>query len=479
MPKVRGLNIAAKLLLWSCALVMVFAATTAYLLRQVRHDAEVSRRIISVNHDVDSAIQRMLERLYSVQDNIRRYRLIASQEAVRFVVEDLTRFGEILDDTLEKHPGYADQWRDLNQEFEITLDPGEAPGDTLTPDATVLEWTDTLGHSLLENQIDTERALTRLHESGRRAADIGLYGLILSLGLGIGGSLLLAWHLNRSLSEVRRGLRDLGQGGTVRDVRVLSGDELGGLARAFNAMASRLRREERMRADFVAMLSHEIRTPLTSIREAVDLVGSGAFGAVNERQGRFLAIAGQESVRLSDLLARLMTVSRMESQALDLSPEPTDCAGLVASALERLAPTAQARRVILSARLPDAPVSCVCDPAHVQQVLLNLIGNGIKFSPEGGAVTIELLADESAATFRVSDTGPGIARQEQELVFHKYYREPGVRHSVDGAGLGLAIARRIVEAHGGRMALDSEPGRGSTFSFTLPLTGAAPRKDTA
>ena len=227
------------------------------------------------------------------------------------------------------------------------------------------------------------------------------------------------------------------------------------------------------------MLSHEIRTPLTSIREAVDLVGSGAFGEVNERQGRFLAIAGQESVRLSDLLARLMTVSHMESQALDLSPEPTDCTGLVTSALERLAPSAQARRVALTARLPDAPVICVCDPAHVQQVLLNLIGNGIKFSPQGGTVTIELLADKSAATFRVSDTGPGIAQQEQELVFHKYYREPGMRHSVDGAGLGLAIARRIVEAHGGRMALDSEPGRGSTFSFTLPLTGATSRKDTA
>ncbi|MFH1914732.1 MAG: HAMP domain-containing sensor histidine kinase [Pseudomonadota bacterium] len=485
MTKARGPNLATKLLLWSCALIVVFVATTAFLLLQVRRDAETASRIVSVNHDLDSAIQRMLERLQGVQDNIRRYRLMGNQEAVRFIVEDLTRFGETLDTTLARHPQYEADWLPLRSAFEIALTPTKAPGDTLAPDATVREWSDTLGHSLLENQIATERALIRLHLSGQRAADIGLYGLIASLALGVGGSLALAWHLNRSLSEVRRGLRGLGHGGEVRDVRVLSGDELGELARAFNAMAARLRREERMRADFVAMLSHEIRTPLTSIREAVDLVGSGTFGEVNERQGRFLDIAEKESVRLTDLLARLMTVSRLESQAMDLSPESTDCTGLVASAMERLAPTARARDITLTADLPDVPVRCLCDPGHVQQVLLNLVGNAIKFSPPGTTVTIGLAAGlppyPAEVTFRVTDAGPGIPEAEHELVFLKYYREPGMRDSVDGAGLGLAIARRIVEAHGGRMTLESKPGRGSTFGFTLPMDGplAQSRKESA
>ncbi len=471
MPKARGLNIATKLLLWACALIVVFMATTAFLFRQVRRDAEVANRIVDVNHDADSAIQRMLERLYSVQDNIRRYRLLGNQDAVRFIVEDLTRFGEILHATLEKHPGYADEWKELSREYQITLTPGTTAGETLAPDATVLEWSDILEQSLLDNQADMEAALTELHDSGRRAADIGLYGLILCLALGVGGSLTLAYLLNRSLAEVRRGLRGLGKGDTVRDVRVLSGDELGELGVAFNAMAERLRREERMRADFIAMLSHEVRTPLTSIRESVDLVGSGALGAVSERQQRFLSIAEKESVRLSDLLTRLMTVSRMESQSLDLSPLATDCAELATSALERLAPTAQAKGITLSPALPDSPVSCVCDPAHVQQVLLNLIGNAIKFSPRDGVVNIGLSIEGDSAVFRVTDAGPGIPEPQHDMIFLKYYRDPSVRDSVDGAGLGLAIARNIVEAHGGRMHLESAPGHGSTFSFSLPLQG--------
>ncbi len=261
MLQLRKLNIATKLLIWSCMLILIFFATTAYLFQQVRQDAEVSSRITTTNHDVDSAIQRMLERLYSVQDNIRRYRIIGGKEAVDFVIEDLTRFGEILDKTLKKHPRYTTEWEELTLDFEITLDTDSNEKDSLAPDLTILEWTDILEQSLLENQADMEIDLTKLHKAGQRAADIGLYGLIVCLVLGIGGSLVLAYFLNRSLGEVQRGIRELGTGVPPRDVRILSGDEMGELALAFNAMAARLRREEAMRADFIAMLSHEIRTP--------------------------------------------------------------------------------------------------------------------------------------------------------------------------------------------------------------------------
>ncbi len=471
MSTVRRLSIAAKLLLWSGTLILIFFATTAYLFRQVRNDAEVANRLVAVNHEVDSAIQRMLERLYGVRDNILRYRLTESEEAVQFIVADLTRFGEILEDTLKKHPRYTEEWQDLSKEFAITLSPGETARDSLTPDATILEWTNILEQGLMDNQADMEIALTRLREAGQRAANIGLYGLSLCLALGIGGSLALAWSLNRSLTEVRRGIRTLGTGATPRDVRVLAGDELGELALAFNAMAARLRREETMRADFIAMLSHEIRTPLTSIRESVDLIRSGTFGEVNEKQKEFLTIAEKEAVRLTELLTRLMTVSRMETQALDLVPAPEDCAKLASSALERMAPTARAARIELSGDFPDRPVVCVCDREHIQQVLLNLIGNGIKFSPEGTVVDVTVRADDTTATFSVRDHGPGIPENEQPLIFHKYYRDPGVRDSVDGAGLGLAIARRIVDGHGGRIWLESEPDSGSTFHFSLPLNG--------
>jgi len=476
MPNVRRLNIAAKLLVWSCALIIVFFATTTYLFQQVRRDVNVSSRIVNVNHEVDSAIQRMLERLYSVQDNIRRYKLIGNDEAVEFIVEDLTRFGEILDETLKKHPRYTAEWQELTREYELTLDPGKTTGDNLMPDITVLEWSDILEQSLLDNQADMELGLTQLHAAGEQATNIGLYGLILCLGIGIGGSLTLAYYINRSLTEIRRGIRELGTGAPPRNVRILSGDELGELALAFNAMAARLRREEKMRADFIAMLSHEIRTPLTSIREAVDLIASGTFGDVNERQKQFLNIAEKESIRLTELLTRLMSVSRMESENLDLSLETVDCSRLMTSAMERLEPSATAKRIVLKTSLPDQSPTCNCDQAHIQQVLLNLIGNAIKFSPDDSTITVTIKHDAGTITFCIKDNGPGIPKNEHERVFHKYYREPGIRESVDGAGLGLAIAKRIVDGHGGRMWLESNPGHGSLFCFSLPLHGA---KDTS
>jgi signal transduction histidine kinase len=468
MPRIFNLNIATKLFIWVSALIIVFFATTAYLFQQVRQDAAVSNRIVSVNHDLDSAIQRMLERLYSVQDNIRRYKLIGGDEAVDFIIEDLTRFGEILNETIAKHPEYANEWQSLSQEYEITLDPGKTTNDSLTPDVTVREWSDILEQSLLDNIADMEMSLTKLHDAGQHAADVGLYGLAMCLILGIGGSLVLAYFLNRSLAEVRRGIRDLGTGASPRNVRILSNDELGELAMAFNAMAARLRREERMRSDFIAMLSHEIRTPLTSVREAVDLVGSGAFGEINKKQKQFLSIAEKESIRLSELLARLLTVSRMESGELDLKYQDVDGIELVRSTIERLAPSAQAKGIELELKKTNTPLHLQADPGHIQQVLMNIIGNAIKFSPEKGKISIKVESIDGKTVFCVKDNGPGISKNEHKQIFQKYYREPSVRENIDGAGLGLTISKRIVVAHNGSIWLNSEPGKGSTFCFSLP-----------
>lgn len=478
MPAVRRLSIATKLLAWTCALIVVFFAIAAYLFQEVRSGADTINRIVEVNHEVDSSIQRMLERLYSVQDNIRRFKRLGNEEAVTFIVEDLDRFGAILEKTLEKHPRYTDEWQELKKEFEIVLTPVSDAQGVIEPDATITEWVDILEQSLLDNQADIELSLTRLQSSGERAADIGLYGLLVCLLLAVGGSLGLAWSLNRSLREVRSGIRQLGTGSSPKDVRVLSGDELGELAEAFNRMAARLRQEETMRSDFIAMLSHEIRTPLTSIREAVDLIESGTFGEVNEKQRHFLTIAEEETLRLSNLLSRLMTVSRMESRTITLSMTDVDCSRLASSTLERLEPAASAKSVTLKSDLPDTPPQCRCDPDHIQQVLLNLAGNAIKFSPEGGTVTVAVTPYESGTTFSVTDTGPGIPPEERAQVFQKYYRAPGMRDTVDGAGLGLSIARRIVEAHGATIELDSEPGNGATFRFTLPHRTAQKNKET-
>ena len=469
------LGITAKLLLWSLALILIFYLTTAYLLVRTERIVASSSTIAGVHYDIGVSTQRMIQTLLTLEENRKRYEILQKDIYMEYVIQDLSEFGRQLTEVLDRHPEYAEKWEPLTREYTITLSKGGDPETLLLPDQTVNTWIEVLQATRLENQQEMKERLGGLYAQAREASSMGLVGLIASITLGVVGTLVIAWRLNRSLREVRRGIRQWGRTGAVEPVRVSTRDELGELARTFNRMTGQLQREERMRSDFISMLSHEIRTPLTSIRESVDLVAEGTFGAVNERQQRFLDIARQETVRLSGLLERLMQVSRLESSRPEIRPEPVSAAELARSALERIRPAAEAKAVALDCRACDDSVLVRADNEHVQQVLLNLLGNAVKFSDQGTRVELDMLVepgqDGGRAVFRVTDQGPGIPEEEQPLVFGKYYREPGVRGTVDGAGLGLFISRAIVEAHGGAMWLESSPGQGSRFSFSLPLAG--------
>ena len=228
-----------------------------------------------------------------------------------------------------------------------------------------------------------------------------------------------------------------------------------------------------MRSDFISMLSHEIRTPLTSIRESVNLIAEEVVGDINDKQRRFLLIASRELERITTLLNELMQISRLEAGAVELHPRVIDLGEFVHGAISRLVPAAEAKDISIHPEIDSGTSELYGDPDNLQQVLLNLLGNAIKFSPQGSSIQVSVRRDDSAKgpllIFSVKDTGPGIPYAEQSLVFHKYYRASGIRDQVDGVGLGLSISRHIVEAHGGEIGVSSVPGEGSTFTFTLPL----------
>lgn len=195
------------------------------------------------------------------------------------------------------------------------------------------------------------------------------------------------------------------------------------------------------------------------------------MGPVNDRQGRFLKIAGLEIERIIDLLNHLLQVSRMEAGILKINSRPLDPSALVAGSLQRLTPSSEAQKIKIQAEVPSNLPYVMGDLDHLQQVLLNLLGNAVKFSSSGGEVIVrvEPAEDQTGLVFSVSDNGPGIPEEQQPFVFRKYYRVSGVQDLIDGTGLGLSISKQIIEAHGGRIWLESRPGHGSTFGFTLPL----------
>ena len=469
-PASRRLGITGKLLIWCLALVAIFYATTSVLFLRIQSLVEVSSAIVNINYDIDKSAQRMIQLLLSMEENRKRFEILQKDVYMESFLADMQDFGKTLTSVLGRHPEYREPWKELTQEYTIVLSRSGNSETSALPDKTITRWLTILSEARQGNQEEMEARLNELASRSQAAERLGFIGLVASITIGVLGSVLIAYRLNISLSEIRRGIRELGRGEPARPVHVTSKDELGDLAQAFNNMTGRLQEEERMRQDFIAMLSHEIRTPLTSIRESVDLVADGVFGEVNEKQRHFLDISRQEALRLTSLLERLMKVSSLESQRLRLVTAPLDASALARGAVERLQSTALAKNITLKTELPEQFVFVEADQEHVTQVLANLLGNAVKFSPPDSVVRLSVTPEPTGKSviFCVVDEGPGIAIEEQARIFLKYYREPSVRGSVAGLGLGLSIAKGIVEAHGGAMWLNSAPGCGSSFCFSLP-----------
>lgn len=301
--------------------------------------------------------------------------------------------------------------------------------------------------------------------------------------LALGLSVLVSGALTRRFTTPLRRLTEASRGMAAGDLtrRVPSTEarsgssEMAELAVAFNAMADRvqesveiIRRDRDRSRDFLADVSHELRTPLAALRTFNELLKERA-GTDPEARTEFLGSSGQQIERLDWLAQNLLELSKLESGLVLLDLRPDDLRASVESAVEQHDAAARRRRITLSAHLPDAPVRIRHDPPRMGQVVGNLIGNAIKFTPPGGSVTVDIAATADGARIEVTDTGIGIDPAELPHIFERFYR--GSRSNEargSGSGLGLAIVRSIVEMHGGRVAVESRVGGGSRFTVTLP-----------
>ena len=232
----------------------------------------------------------------------------------------------------------------------------------------------------------------------------------------------------------------------------------------------RLKELDKMKSDFVSNVSHELRTPLTSIKGSVDNMLDGLTGPVNEKQVRYLARIKSNTDRLSRLINDLLDLSRIEAGRIDLQPANLPLATLAGEVAEHLRPLAAEKLIQVEVASPDPGVTAWADRDKVTQVLMNLMSNAIKFTPSHGKVVITVQRNgEGWAEVSVRDTGPGIRPDEAGKIFDKFYQvAQAASQKSKGTGLGLAISKSLVEMHGGTIRVESEPERGSTFSFTLP-----------
>ncbi|HKF38766.1 MAG TPA: ATP-binding protein, partial [Ktedonobacteraceae bacterium] len=239
-----------------------------------------------------------------------------------------------------------------------------------------------------------------------------------------------------------------------------------------------LRRLERVRRDFFANISHELRTPLTSIRLLVETLEETIDSDPDQAQ-TFVEKIDTEIQHLSALVAEILELSRIESGQVPMTIQPVQAEQLVREVMARMLPLAQRHRVILRTEIEQGKTEVAADSKQIARVLVNLVHNAIKFTSSGGVVVIgtRLQPEGNAQSFFVRDTGVGIRPEDLPRIFERFYKVSQARSRADfigpgggGSGLGLAIARHVVEAHGGRIKAESVLEQGSTFTFTLPVT---------
>jgi two-component system, OmpR family, sensor histidine kinase BaeS len=291
-------------------------------------------------------------------------------------------------------------------------------------------------------------------------------------------SILLADRLTNPIRRLTRASRALGEGDLASRVSVEAGGgspEIGELATTFNRMADRLtesidliRRDRDRSRDFLADVSHELRTPIAALRTFNELLQEGAAEDPLARR-EFLQASGQQIERLDWLATNLLELSKLDSGLVALDLRPDDLRAAVEAAVQQAEPAARRKGVGLVTRLPAEPVRQRHDPRRIGQVLSNLIGNAIKFTPPSGTATVSLEATTDGARLLVADTGVGITAEELPHVFERFYRGTQVSEErASGSGLGLSIVHSIVDMHGGRVTVESQPGEGTTVAVDLP-----------
>lgn len=484
-------SIRARLLVALAVLVVALTGLGAWSAWRLRDLGRVAERILADNYLSVEAAQAMrvsLERL----DAERRVRLAGGSAAGDDPLADGRRFDEAFDTAAGNitEPGESDVIEAIRAGY-ARYRAGDA--EALAVLRQALDRLEALNTEAMRQKSDAAGALARRDVAWTLAlvALLGVIGAWLARGV--------ATSIVGPIETLTRATTRIASGDLDVAVPVARHDEVGQMARSFNDMAERLRQAKasdldaiararqvaeramliedvrhlhelnRLKSEFVAEASHELRTPITSLQLGLNLALERSE-ALSPREADILAMCRDEADRLAQLVRELLDLSRLESGTRP--PRRARCATgpLVRQAVEPLRLAVAGRGVSLDVEAADDLPDVEVDRAQIERVISNLVTNGGRATPPGGRVRVAATASADAVTIAVSDTGIGIPADQLVRIFEPFAQVPG--GSAGGAGLGLSISRRIVEAHGGRLAVQSTPGAGSTFTCTLPRAGS-------
>lgn len=304
--------------------------------------------------------------------------------------------------------------------------------------------------------------------------------LVFAGGIAVALGLFVSAAVTGKIAALSRGADAIAHGQFSTRIAVDGRDEVAQLAVSFNAMAAQLEEAERkkleldrMRSDLIAWIGHDLRTPLTSVRAIVEAL---ADGVVEEPEARFryLRNAKRDIAALSSLIDDLFDMAQLDAGGIKLDRAPNAISDLISDTLESFAGAAEDKGVVLSGLAAPGVDPVFVDARQISRVLANLVANALRHTPAGGQVKLHAYPARNGVVVEVSDTGEGIRPEDIPHVFEQFFRgERSRSRATGGSGLGLAIAKAIVEAHGGQIRAESTLGKGTRFTFTLPQSASA------
>lgn len=329
--------------------------------------------------------------------------------------------------------------------------------------STSLYWNRQLIGYLVMESGTRETALT---EALQRSL---LWGGALAAGLAIILGSLVTHQMLRPLAELAEAADKIAAGDLDVRVPAESGDEVGELAQRFNEMAAALHRDKTLRRTMIADIAHELRTPLSVMRGQLEALQDGVFETTAEN----LEPVYEQTLLLGRLVDDLHTLSLAEAGHLYLEVGPVDAGDLARRVVTRFGGQARERGVALTAEVDDGPLAVRGDSQRLEQVLGNLVSNALRFTSTGGEVTVRAWAEDGGVHLEVQDSGEGIAEEHLGLIFERFYQaDPARDRAAPHSGLGLAISKELVEAHGGRIGVENASEGGARFWFWVPAMDA-------
>lgn len=478
------LTIFSRLVLGYLAIFVVVMALSVYAILQLRRFNEITRSILNIDTRVLDYEKKLTDSFLSQIRYERKFILTKDNalfdEAMRFkrdfeqVLQD-TSFvgGPETDDYLQKVRADYQQYQALlAKEFEFLK------ANQLYPQQWYREEKEKVADKILsalenlriEGQQRMYGKVRLLADAGDKAGRVAVTIALASLVFIVVVSLVMTRSITAPISVLKRKTGEIAKGHFDGDLKLTSPPEVGELAAAFNSMCDKLKEVDKLKSDFFSSMSHELRTPLTSIKEGISLLLDGVGGNTTEKQSRLLTILAEESNRLIGVVNSLLDLSKMEAGMMTYEFEPSNVAPLMRRAVGEITPLIEAKKINLELKLDDDLPLIRLDRERILQALRNLIGNGVKFTPQGGRIRVSAGMDNGKVKVSVEDTGRGIPQEHLTTIFDKFHQV--ARWSGDstkGTGLGLAIAKHIVTSHGGEIWAESEVGKGSAFIFVLPV----------